>query len=33
MNDTQRLSPAELKTLFLFESLDEHQLDWLSQNG
>src|SRR3712207_5214679 len=33
MNDVQRLSPAELKTLFLFESLDEDQLDWLSENG
>jgi signal transduction histidine kinase len=33
MNDTQRLSSAELKTLFLFESLDGDQLDWLSQNG
>ena len=33
MNDVQRLSSAELKTLFLFESLDDDQLDWLSQNG
>src|SRR3954447_23062962 len=33
MNDAQRLSPAELKALFLFESLDEDQLDWLSRNG
>jgi signal transduction histidine kinase len=29
----QRLSPAELKTLFLFESLNSDQLDWLSRNG
>ena len=28
-----RLSPAELRTLFLFESLDDDQLDWLSENG
>ena len=34
MNDaSQRLSPAELKTLFLFESLNDDQLDWLSRNG
>src|ERR687894_2322477 len=33
MNDVQRLSPAELKTLFLFESLNDDQLDWLSRNG
>ena len=34
MNDApQRLSPAELKTLFLFESLNDDQLDWLSRNG
>jgi signal transduction histidine kinase len=34
MNDApQRLSPAELKTLFLFESLDDDQLDWLSRQG
>jgi signal transduction histidine kinase len=34
VNDTpQRLSPAELKTLFLFESLNDDQLDWLSRNG
>jgi signal transduction histidine kinase len=30
---SQRLSAAELKTLFLFESLDPEQLEWLSQNG
>jgi signal transduction histidine kinase len=28
-----RLSPAELKTLFLFEALDDDQLQWLSDNG
>ena len=28
-----RLSPAELRTLFLFESLDDDQLSWLSENG
>jgi signal transduction histidine kinase len=33
MNDAQRLSPAELRTLFLFESLSDDQLDWLSRNG
>ena len=34
MNDApQRLTPAELTTLFLFESLDADQLDWLSQQG
>jgi signal transduction histidine kinase len=28
-----RLSPSELRTLFLFESLDDDQLAWLSENG
>jgi signal transduction histidine kinase len=28
-----RLSPSELRTLFLFESLDDEQLAWLSENG
>ena len=28
-----RLTPSELKTLFLFESLDQDQLDWLSATG
>ena len=28
-----RLSPAELKTLFLFESLEADKLDWLSRHG
>src|SRR5215207_7179376 len=31
--DVRRLSPAELKTLFLFEALNEGQLDWLSKHG
>ena len=28
-----RLSPSELRTLFLFESLDDDQLAWFSQKG
>ncbi|HKX15057.1 MAG TPA: ATP-binding protein [Propionibacteriaceae bacterium] len=28
-----RLSPAELRTLFLFEKLDDEQLAWLSEQG
>ena len=28
-----RLSPAELRTLFLFEGLDDDQLSWLSEHG
>ncbi|HJY46647.1 MAG TPA: ATP-binding protein [Propionibacteriaceae bacterium] len=28
-----RLSPSELRTLFLFEKLDDDQLIWLSQHG
>jgi signal transduction histidine kinase len=28
-----RLSPSELRTLFLFEKLDDDQLTWLSQHG
>ena len=28
-----RLSPSELRTLFLFEALDDDQLDWLSERG
>ena len=28
-----RLSPDELKTLFLFESLEPEQLTWLSERG
>jgi signal transduction histidine kinase len=31
--DWPRLSPTELKTLFLFEALNEDQLGWLSENG
>ena len=30
---TPRLSPSELRTLFLFEALDDDQLAWLSENG
>ncbi len=26
-----RLSPSELRTLFLFEALDDDELDWLSE--
>jgi signal transduction histidine kinase len=36
MNDTtefRRLEPDELRTLFLFEALDESQLRWLSDQG
>ena len=33
MNDLARLSPDELRGLFLFESLDDDQLGWLSDNG
>ena len=32
-DDRNRLSPSELQTLFLFESLDAEQLDWLSEHG
>src|SRR4029450_5393866 len=28
-----RLNPAELRTLFLFEKLDDDQLSWLSEHG
>ena len=28
-----RLSPSDLRTLFLFESLDDEQLAWLSEHG
>jgi signal transduction histidine kinase len=28
-----RLNPSELRTLFLFEHLDDEQLAWLSENG
>src|SRR5262245_42496918 len=30
---TARLSKEELKTLFLFEALDDEQLSWLSEHG
>src|SRR5690242_12419655 len=30
---SDRLTPAELATYFLFESLDADQLDWLSEHG
>jgi len=33
MDEIPRLSSAELKTLFLFEALEEDQLDWLSERG
>jgi len=33
MEDTPRLSPSELRTLFLFESLEDDQLAWLSEHG
>jgi signal transduction histidine kinase len=29
----ERLTPAELRTLFLFESLDDEQLAWLAREG
>jgi hypothetical protein len=28
-----RIAPAELRTLFLFERLDEPQLDWLAEHA
>ncbi|MEU0548257.1 ATP-binding protein [Micromonospora sp. NPDC005979] len=30
---SDRLTPAELRELFLFEALDDAQLDWLSEHG
>ena len=30
---TERLAPAQIKELFLFESLDDRQLQWLSDEG
>ena len=33
MNDLSTLSADELRELFLFESLDQDQLNWLSDNG
>jgi len=32
-DEKQRLAPDELRTLFLFESLDPEQLEWLSGHG
>ncbi|MGW4680775.1 ATP-binding protein [Micromonospora taraxaci] len=31
--ESDRLTPAELRTLFLFEALDDAQLDWLAEHG
>ena len=31
--EVERLTPAELKTLFLFEELDDDQLAWLAERG
>ncbi|MFD7638953.1 cyclic nucleotide-binding domain-containing protein, partial [Streptomyces sp. NPDC059873] len=33
MSASNRMTPAELRTLFLFEALDEDQLAWLSERG
>ncbi|HEX6569946.1 MAG TPA: cyclic nucleotide-binding domain-containing protein, partial [Acidimicrobiales bacterium] len=33
MSDHKRLTPAELRTLFLFEQLDDDQLGWLAERG
>ncbi|MGW5561454.1 ATP-binding protein [Micromonospora sp. NPDC003944] len=30
---SDRLTPAQLRTLFLFEALDDGQLDWLAEHG
>lgn len=30
---TERLNPGELRTLFLFEALDDEQLAWLAEHG
>ncbi|MFY1615636.1 ATP-binding protein [Micromonospora sp. WMMD736] len=30
---SERLTPAQLRELFLFEALDDAQLDWLSEHG
>ena len=32
-DDSERIGPAELRTLFLFESLDAEQLAWLAERG
>ena len=31
--EPRRLSPDDLRTLFLFESLNDEQLQWLSEAG
>ncbi|MEU8157221.1 ATP-binding protein [Micromonospora sp. NPDC048986] len=31
--ESDRLTPAQLRTLFLFEALDDGQLDWLAEHG
>ncbi|MGQ5261487.1 ATP-binding protein [Micromonospora sp. ZYX-F-536] len=31
--ENDRLTPAQLRTLFLFEALDDGQLDWLAEHG
>jgi signal transduction histidine kinase len=33
MSEPERLSPEELRTLFLFEELNDEQLTWLAQRG
>jgi signal transduction histidine kinase len=33
MTEPERLAPDELRTLFLFEGLDDDQLAWLAENG
>jgi signal transduction histidine kinase len=33
MSEHQRLTPKDLRTLFLFEQLDDDQLDWLAARG
>ena len=33
MSDPARLTPADLRTLFLFERLDDDQLEWLAARG
>ncbi len=33
MTEPERLSPDELRTLFLFESLNDEQLAWLAGVG
>ena len=33
MTEPERLTPDELRTLFLFEALDDEQLAWLAERG